>query len=145
MRLGALQQGLDRLIVEPLEDEHAGPRQQRRIELEGRVLGGGAHQNDGAVFHMRQEGVLLAAVEAVDLVDEQQRAASLLAARLGGVEHLAQVGHAGMNGRELLEMKIGEIGEQPRHGGLARARRSPEDHRGEPAGLDHARQHALLA
>ncbi len=129
MRFGALKQRLDRRVVEPLEGEHARPRQQRRIELEGRILGGGADQDDGAVFHMRQEGILLRAVEAVDLVDEQQRAASLLAPRLGRVEHLAQIGDAGMDGRELLEMEIGDFGQQSRHGGLTGARRSPEDHR----------------
>ena len=50
--------------------------EQRGVELERRVLGGGAHQNDGAILHHRQKAVLLGAVEAVDLVDEEQRAPS---------------------------------------------------------------------
>ena len=145
MGFGAGKQRLDRRIVEALEGEHARPRQERRIELEGRVLGGGADEHDRAVFHMRQEGVLLGAVEAVDLVDEEQRAAPFLAARFRRVEDFAQILHAGMNGRELLEMEVGDLGEEARHGGLAGARRAPEDHRGEPPGFDHARQHALLA
>ena len=79
--LGALEQRLKRRVVEPLEHQHAGARQKRRVELEGRVLGGGADQDDGAVLDVRQEAVLLGAVEAVDLVDEQQRALAAARAR----------------------------------------------------------------
>ncbi len=46
----------------------------RRVEFERRVFGGRADQHDGAVFHHRQEGILLRAIEAMHLVDEQQRA-----------------------------------------------------------------------
>jgi hypothetical protein len=45
------------------------------VELEGRVLGRRADQRDGAVLDVGEEAVLLRAVEAVDLVHEQQRAA----------------------------------------------------------------------
>ena len=71
--LGAREQLLDRRGIERLEHQHARARQQRRVQLERRVFGGGADQHDGAVLHHRQEAVLLRAVEAVDLVDEQQR------------------------------------------------------------------------
>ena len=47
------------------------------------------------------------------------------------VEHLLQIGDAGKHRRELLEMQFGRLGQQPRHGGLAGARRPPEDHRAE--------------
>ncbi len=56
------------------EHQHLRPGQKRGVQLEGGVLGGGADEQDGAVFHMRQEPVLLRLVEAVDLVDEQERA-----------------------------------------------------------------------
>ena len=52
---GARQQLLDRGGIERFEHQHAGARQQRRVELEARVLGGGADQHDGAVLHHRQE------------------------------------------------------------------------------------------
>ena len=78
-RLGAGEQLLQRLPVERPEDQHARARQKRRVQLERRVLGGGADQRDGAVLHDRQEGVLLRAVEAVDLVDEEERALARLA------------------------------------------------------------------
>ena len=74
MRFGALQKFFQRGIVQPAQHQHLGARQQRAVQLEGRVLGGGAHQHDGAVLHHRQKTVLLAAVEAMDFVDEEQRA-----------------------------------------------------------------------
>src|SRR3546814_8671245 len=67
--------------------------------LEGRVLGGGADQDHRAVLDIGQEAVLLGAVEAVDLVDEQQSAAPGQAALPGALEHLAQVGDAGEHRR----------------------------------------------
>jgi hypothetical protein len=63
---------------------HRGARQQRRVDLERRVLGGGADEGEQARFDMRQEGVLLGLVEAVHLVDEDQRAAARCRAALRG-------------------------------------------------------------
>ena len=53
--LGAREQLLDRVRIERLEHQHARARQQRGVQLERRVLGGGADQHDGAVLHHRQE------------------------------------------------------------------------------------------
>src|SRR5262249_56977329 len=119
MSFRALKQLLERSVVEPTEHQHRRTRQKCGVQLERRVVGGGADQDDGAVLHMRQEGILLRAVEAMDLVDEQKRAASLLAPCFGRVEYLAQIRDAGMNGRQLLEMMVGHFGKQPRHGSLA--------------------------
>ncbi len=66
------QQHFQRRIVQPPQHQHLGAGQQRAVQFKRRILGGGAHQHHGAVFHHRQEAVLLAAVEAVDFVDEQQ-------------------------------------------------------------------------
>ena len=128
-----------------MEHQHDGTRQQRAVQLEGRVLGGGAHQRDGAVLHVGQEAVLLRAVEAVDLVDEQQRAGAGLAQALGAVEGLAQVLHAREDRRQLLEGELDLVSQQARHGGLAGARRPPQDHALQSAALEHARQRALGA
>ena len=65
----------DELVLpEAAQHVHAAAREQRRVHLEGRVLGGGADEDDRALLDVGQEGVLLGAVEAVDLVDEQDRA-----------------------------------------------------------------------
>ncbi len=145
MGFGAGKQRLKAFVVQALEGKHARPRQKRRVELEGRVLGGGADEDDSAVLHIGQEGILLRAVEAVDLVDEQEGTLAVFAACARRIEHLAQISHPGLDGGELLEMKVGKFGKEPRHSGLAGAGRSPEDHRAEPAGLDHAGEDAVLS
>jgi hypothetical protein len=58
-----------------LEDVHLRSRQQRRVHFERRVLGRRADQDDVARLDARQEGVLLRLVEAMDLVDEEDRPA----------------------------------------------------------------------
>ena len=104
---GAPQQGFEVVVAEPAQHEDLGARQQRPDQLERRVLGGGADQDHGAVLDHRQKGVLLGAVEAVDLVDEQQGAVAHLAPFAGGVEHPAQIGDPGKHRRQRLEMKLG--------------------------------------
>jgi hypothetical protein len=144
-RLGARQELLDGIAVERAEDEDAGTRQERRVELEGRVLGRCADQRHRPVFHDRQEGILLGAVEAVDLVDEEERALAGLAAGAGRLEGLLQIGNAGEDGGDLLEMEIGLAGEKARDGRLARAGRPPEDHRAERARGEHTGERATGA
>jgi hypothetical protein len=69
------------LLRQRLQHEHLRAREQRRVHLERRVLGGGADQHDVAGLDARQERVLLRLVEAVDLVDEDDRAAAGAAPR----------------------------------------------------------------
>src|ERR1700758_4072552 len=131
--------------IERVKHQHACARQKRRVQLERRVFGGGADQHHGAVLHHRQEGILLRAVEAVHLVDKEQRALSHLAPRAGRIERLLQIGDAGEDRGDLLEMQLGGVSQEPRHGGLAGARRAPEDQRAERARLQHPRQRAVGA
>jgi hypothetical protein len=49
---------------------------QRAVDGEERVFGGRADERHHALFHVGQQHVLLGLVEAVDLVDEQQRLAA---------------------------------------------------------------------
>src|SRR5690606_17033981 len=64
---GALHQPAQRRLVQAAQHIDASPGQQRIVQLEGRVLGGGADEDQGAVFHVGQKGVLLALIEAVHL------------------------------------------------------------------------------
>src|SRR5262249_54673150 len=76
-------------------------RQERGVDLERGVLGGGADQHDCALLHVGQEGVLLRLVESVDLVDEQHGrppAARALGFRVG--RDLADLLPAGEHGGE---------------------------------------------
>src|SRR5262249_29263058 len=61
------------------------------------------------------------------------------------IEGLLQIRNTGKHRRKLLEMHIGRIGQQPRHGGLSGARRSPKNQRAQRARFQHARQRAVAA
>ena len=70
---------------ERLRARRAAPaREQRRVDLEVRVLGGRADQRDGPLLDRGQERVLLGLVEAVDLVEEEDRAPAACAEPLAG-------------------------------------------------------------
>ena len=89
---------LERGLVEPVQHENLAAREQRPIQLEGGIFGGGADEDDRPILDIGQEAILLGAIEAVNLVDEQERAASRLAALPGSVEDFAKIGHAAEHG-----------------------------------------------
>ena len=72
-------------IVQRVQREHAAPGQKGRYHLEGRILGGGADEYNGAVLHVGEHGVLLCLVEAVDLVHEQDGALGVHAQAFPGL------------------------------------------------------------
>ena len=132
------------------EQRRAAP--QRPVDLEEGVLGGGADQREEPVLHVGEEGVLLGAVEAVDLVQEQDRAlAPLPQPGAGPLHHLPHLLHAGGDGRHGLERLGRGPGHQPGDGRLPGAGRAPQDARRQPVGLDQRpqrlprRQQVLLA
>ena len=122
----------ERGVVEAFEDEHLAARQQCRVQFEAGVLGGRADKHDRAVFDVRQEGVLLGAVEPVDLVHEQHRALPDLPAVLSGLEHFAKVRDPGERCGEWFEHEAGPLREQPRDRRLPTAGWPPQDHRDQP-------------
>ena len=76
---------LGQLVVgQRLEPPQGRAGQQRGVDLEERVLGGGPDQHQQALLHRGEEGVLLGAVEPVDLVEEEDGAPPLLARAAGG-------------------------------------------------------------
>jgi hypothetical protein len=135
--LGLGEQAQQGVVVQPLEHEDLGAGQQGPVELERGVLGGRADQRHDPLLHEGQEAILLGAVEAVDLVDEEQGALASGAAHARLLEGLLQVGDAGEDRRQLLEFIAGLLGQQAGDGGLAGAGRAPQDHRGQPLGLSH--------
>ncbi len=115
---------------------HAASRQQRGIQLEGRILGGGADENDRAALDVRQERILLHLVEAMHLVNEQHGTASGGEA-LGGLgQHFPYLGETAEDRGNSLELGVRVLREQQGQRGLAAARRAPQDHRMHVAGLD---------
>jgi len=59
---------------EGFEDVNLGAGEERGDDLEGRIFGGGADEEDVAGFDVREEGVLLSFVEAMHFVDEDDGA-----------------------------------------------------------------------
>ena len=98
------------------------------------------------MLHVRQQRVLLRLVEAMDLIDEQNRAHIAPPFLFRALDFLAQLTHAGQHGRERDETQSGPIGEQTRECGLARAGWAPEDHRGKlTTPLQDGRKRTLVA
>ena len=128
-----------------MEDQHLRAAEQRGVELERWVFGGRADQSDGAVLDKGQEAVLLRAVEAVDLVHEEQGLAADPGMFLGLGEDLFEVRHARKDRADRDEAQAHGVGEQAGDGGLAGAGRAPEDDRREAASGDHPPDRALGA
>ena len=94
----------------------------------------------------RQQRVLLGLVEAVDLVEEEDRprAAGRVPVR-GALEHRADLGAARLHRAQLLEDGLRAFGDHPRQRRLTRPRRAVEDHRVRLAALDRGAQTRCVA
>ena len=128
---------------ERFEHIDAAARQQRAVDFERRIFGRGSDQPNAAFFHVRQEGILLRFVEAVNFVDEDDGARAVLAGAIGIAHDLLDFLDAREHGGELDEVGFGHAGDDFGERRLARARRSPEDHRRGIVALDlHAQRFA---
>ena len=102
--------------------------------------------DERAVLDRRQQGVLLGLVEAVDLVEEQDRALSVLAEALAGpLDDLADVLDAGGHRRQLLERPRRAAGHGEGERRLARARRPHSSTLDEAVLLDQPAQRPARA
>ena len=140
-RRRAVEHAAERALVERAELVQPAAREQRADHVVVRVLGRRADERHEPRLDDGQQRVLLRLVEAVDLVEEQDRALPVRAEPLAGPrDHGLHVRLAGVDGRELLERRAGDRGDQPGDRRLARARRPVQDHRAEPVLLDRAPQ-----
>ena len=128
-RAGSFQQLRQVVVTEALQHMHRRARQQGRVHLERRVLGGCADEGEQPRLDMREERVLLALVEAVYFIDEDHRAPPARLRRERALDRFANVLHAAEHGRDGDELRIERVGHQPRQRRLAGARRAPQDHR----------------
>ena len=130
--------------LEGLQHEHLAAGQKGSDHLKGGILRRGADQHDGARFHGAQQGILLRLVEAVDLIDEEDRRARLGEERLGlgRVDDFADFLHTGADRRESIEFALQTIGDNPGQRGLSHARRTPQNEGRQSAGVHHVPQDA---
>ena len=118
------------------QHEDARARKQRRVHLERWVFGRRADQRDRPVLDVRKHRVLLRFVEAMNLVDEQHRAAARAPARLRFGDDSAQVRDARADRRDALEVRARRTRDDFRERRLSGARRPPQYHRRHGVGFD---------
>ncbi len=144
-RRSPIQQLIQRRVIQTLQHIDLAARQQRPVQFEAGVLGRGADQGDDPLLDEGQETVLLGAVEAVDLVHEQQGLLARRATHPGRLERLLQIGDAREDRANRLIFIARRLGQQAGDGGLAGAGRSPQNHGPQPSGLDHTPDRPALA
>jgi len=116
------------LAVERLQLVHLQAGEQGRVELEVRVLGGRADQGQDSLLDSGEKRILLGLVEAMDLIEEEDRAPAGGSKPLAGsCQHLADVRHGRRDRRELLELGAGGAGHDPGERRLPRSGRTVED------------------
>ena len=123
------------LLGQRLEHIDAAARQKRRDDLERRILRSRADQANVALFDVRQERILLGLVEAVNLVDENDGARSILSRPLRIGHDLLDFLDAGQHRGELDELRLGHACDDLRQRSLTRPRRTPEDERADIVAL----------
>ena len=105
------------------------PREQRRVDLEVRVLGRRPDQGDEALLNRGQQRILLGLVEAVDLVQEEDRRLAISPAPLlGALDDRSDLRLACVHGGLLLEGRVRRRGDDAREGRLARPGWAVENH-----------------
>ena len=121
-----------------LQGDELAAAAQRRIQVEGRILRGGADEDGLAALEVGQEDVLLGPVEAVDLIQEHHGRHGAKQGHLAAVgQELLQFRRAAADAGELHEAVARGFREDAGQGGLARARRPPHHHGGQaPTGRE---------
>ncbi|XLU21743.1 hypothetical protein S245_057809 [Arachis hypogaea] len=73
--------------LERVKGKDPAARQERGDQVERRVLGGGSHEDNAAIFNDGQERVLLGFVKSVNLIHEQNGSLVALHSQLSGLVH----------------------------------------------------------
>src|SRR5690606_9673043 len=110
---------------------------------EGGVLGGRPDEREQAALDVGQQEILLPLIEAVDLVDEQQRPSPRALALVGGLYDLAKAWDTLADRVERDERGAHRTGEQPAERRLSTSGRTVEDDAGDPPALLEASHEAL--
>src|ERR1019366_9535566 len=106
----ATQKNNDLIFSQWVQHINAAAREKGRVDFEGWIFGGGADQADAAFFHVREEGILLRFVEAVNFVDEDNGARAVLAGGGGLAPDLLDFLDAGEDGGKTDEVGPGVWG-----------------------------------
>src|SRR5882757_6659960 len=103
------------------EDVDLGAGEEGGDDFEGGIFGGGADEENVAGFDVREEGVLLGFVEAVDFVDEDDGAEAGAGFFFGFGHDFFYFFYAAGDGGERYEFDFGEPGDEASERGVAAA------------------------
>ena len=134
------------LVGERHELVDLAPRQQRRVDLEVRVLRRRADQRQRPLLDRRQQRVLLGLVEAVDLVEEEDRPLAVGAETLPAEAITSRTcADRGGHGRQLLEGRAGRVRDHARERRLPAPGRPVQDRGADAVLRDREPQRGMLA
>ena len=110
----------DVIVGKAVQLDQARTGEQRRIHLEERILRRCTDEHHDAILHRMEQRVLLGAIEAVDLVDEQDGAQAAMDQTLVGFrDDLAQIRHRAADGRDFHERCVCGVRNHASERGLA--------------------------
>src|SRR5690554_779142 len=108
-----------------MEAKDPGTGNQGSVDFKIGVFRGGAYENDQTFLDGRQESILLAFIESMDLVDEEDGAFPIEPQIFPGLfQDLPNILDPGDYCIELDKVGFGGVGNDPGQGGFPRARRS---------------------
>ena len=130
--------------MQRLEHEYLAAGEEGSDDLERGVLRGGADQDDRAVFHRSQEGVLLGFVEPVNLIDKKDRGAlgSKQGTAFGLVNDVPHIFYAGRDGGQLIKIAVQRLGNDVGERRFSNAGRPPEYEGGKIPAFNHRPENA---
>ena len=139
-------QSFDVLPAQRLQFEDHGPGEERPVDLKIRILGGGSDQDDGPVLHVGEQIILLPLVEAVDLVDEEDRPPAIHPLQLLRLLHHGfHILFPGRGGIDLSKTGAGGVGDHSGQRRLPGARRPVEDDGADLIRLDGPVEQLILS
>ncbi len=131
----------DGLVGQRLQMNQSHPGKKRPIDFKIGILCGRADQNERTIFHIRKQHILLALIEPMNFIDENNGAPAIvreLLLRLG--HHVANILDAAGRSIHLHEMALRHLRNHRSDSSLPAARRSEKEKRRDRVLLDHAIQ-----
>src|SRR5579862_6369151 len=128
-RQSPLEQTENLLLGQRLQHVNLGARKQRRNYLERRVFRRGADQADVAALHVGKKSILLRFIEAVNLVDEDERTPSDAAVSFRIGHHSFYFFDPAQYGAEWNVVAMRQASDNSGQRGLANPGRPPKDDR----------------
>ena len=99
------------------------------IDFKKRIFRRRPDEYQPPILNIRQQHILLSLIEAMNLIDKDDRPFLIKAPLLSGLLHdLADIRNAGRHRVELFKKAVGHRGDHLRERRLARTRRSIKDH-----------------